>query len=280
MKIILAFLAFLFFLPPVWALDCTLRITPCKVDEVELFSMYNSTNAHAAEPSYYAYKVCCTDIVSSTIRTECAADEVEILSLYDEVNAHAARPGYYPYKVCVNWLNCTLRPVCEAWEVCTASLYDLNNSHVAACGRYDWQLCCGECDASQDVCFTCCQTGVLPGCGITPGECTLDSCWSLGGDLPGGSYCCGDDDAEYRLSCQTMWGVVACLGGAADVACCHYADDCVYADTCYRDGWTGDVDADGYSEMCDAGIWIRPPPVWKILWRDLLRIISRIIGVS
>jgi hypothetical protein len=265
-KISLVFIFFfLLMVSSAFALVCAIR-DACFPGETCIFSVYQVNNSHVAECGYYPYSVCCSDVTSSAIRTTCIGDENPILSVYQLNNSHVARLGYYGLNVCVDRLNCTIRNTCEAYEVCLGSLYQLENSHFGSCEYYANKVCCGECDSSLSSCQACFDANILsPGCTSWP-------CWFLGGDAIGANTCCGDDGYEFKITRVCLAGV--CPTEPGDDACCRYPDDCVWQSTCYRDGFQGDVTGDDVAEYCDAGVWIRPLPPWKLLWRDLLRIFT------
>jgi hypothetical protein len=267
------FLALLFpllLISPALAVSCALR-TECLADETCVLSLYQRENSHAARCGYYEHEICCTDLRSSTLSTACVGDEQEVLSLYQPEDSHVAGPGYYAWRLCLDWFNCTIRLACEPYEAILASVYQPEDSHIARWDYYPYKLCCGDCDVAPSYCRACFDLNILsPGC--------LDwSCWFLGGDQPGALACCGDDDFEFKATRVCLAGV--CPSDPTDDACCNYVDDCVWDNACYRDGFVGDVNGDGVNEFCDAGIWTRPLPPWKMLWRDLLRILARIIPV-
>jgi hypothetical protein len=252
------------------AQNCTIRFGSCVENEVCILSMNNTNNSHAAHCNYYGYKLCCTDIRSSRINETCAANENEILSINATENAHVARPGYYGYKVCVDWLNCNIANSCNGLT-CTASLNNTINSHIAECNYYGYKLCCGECDFNETFCHDCFSRNLTLGCTDWP-------CWNLGGNLPGATSCCGDDAHEYKITKVCAVGV--CDSDPSDDACCSTSDKCVWNSTCYENGFAADMDGDGVYEECSAGVWILKPPWWRILWRDVVKIITKILGIS
>jgi len=129
-------------------MSCTVRSgTSCNADEVCLFSMWNLTNSHVGQCSYYTnYTVCCTNLTSSAIKTSCDSDEGGVISLYTQNNSHVERYGYgsYSYNLCVKpKVQCTLRTSCLSDETCVISLYADTNSHVAECDTfYSNKVCC------------------------------------------------------------------------------------------------------------------------------------------
>lgn len=269
--LLILFISLIIFPTLTISLTCTVRLGSCADNEVCILSMNQTNNSHAARCDYFGYKLCCTDVRSSRINETCAGNENAILSINSTENAHVAKVGYYGYKVCVDWLNCSVETACVSPLVGIASLYQPENSHIAEFEYYDYKLCCGECDMSYDFCYQCFNQNLL-----SPG-CTAWSCWSLGGDLPGANACCGDDAHEYKLTRVCAVGV--CDSDPTDHACCSLADKCVYNSICYENGWVGDIDGDGIYEECAAGIWILRAPWWRILWRDIVEIITKILGI-
>ncbi|MDI6806963.1 MAG: hypothetical protein QMD14_04100 [Candidatus Aenigmarchaeota archaeon] len=259
------------------ALSCAVRFGACDAGEVCILSMNNTINSHAARCDYYGYKLCCSDIRNASIRATCLENENPILSINSTENAHVAQVGYYGYKVCVDWLNCSILDSCPSPLISVASLNNTINSHIAEPLYYGYKLCCGECDMNADYCLQCCQANLLPYC-VPPAQCTLTSCWNLGGDLPGAFACCGDDANEYKLTRVCAVGV--CDSDPSDDACCSLPDKCVYNSVCYPNGWVGDVDGDDLYEECDSGIWILKAPWWRILWRDIVEAIMKILKLG
>jgi len=130
-----------------FGLTCTVRNGGCNPDENEIFSMYATTNAHAAEAGHYDQRVCC-DQITSALRGTCNADEAEGLSFYSTTNAHAAEAGHYDNRLCIKYTDypadCTLKASCNGTnETCIASLSATTNSHVGDCDQYSNKLCCG-----------------------------------------------------------------------------------------------------------------------------------------
>ena len=89
--------------------------------------------------------------------------------------------------------------------------------------------------------------------------------WIQGGeitgeyDAKGDTECCGDDDNEYARSRQCQSADV-CSSNSVEF-CCNSNTDCVYSQTCYTSGSTGnfigDPDGGNCIERCNAGTWER-----------------------
>ncbi|MBN2067636.1 MAG: S8 family serine peptidase [Candidatus Diapherotrites archaeon] len=86
----------------------------------------------------------------------------------------------------------------------------------------------------------------------TCSECKGAGYWDLGGDV---SQCCGDDSGEYKKTRACDAGV--CDTNSSDAACCSESSKCVYNNTCYEEGYGGDVDGDSVNEHCSNGTWIK-----------------------
>jgi len=145
--IILILTFFLLSLHITLASTCTIRTNGCESDEYPVFSVWNDSNSHAGDYSYYDKKVCCPNVTSSYVRTTCNSDEREVMTFYKANNSHAARKAYAPYKLCVTfskYVNCVMKNSCTASEICIASLLYETNSHVADCNTYPNKICCGE----------------------------------------------------------------------------------------------------------------------------------------
>lgn len=130
------------------ATTCTVRDNGCNVDEIPVFSVAYSSNAHAADYLYYDKKVCCPNTTSSNIRAACNSDESEVMSFYKLDNSHTAVKDYSTaYKLCIkfnNFLNCVIKSSCSASDICVASIAYQTNSHIGDCNTYSNKICCGE----------------------------------------------------------------------------------------------------------------------------------------
>jgi len=141
--------AFIMISPDVaFGLTCAVRNGGCNPGENEIFSMYATTNAHAAEAAHYDERVCC-DQIEATLRGTCNADEAEGLSFYATTNSHAAEAGSFSNRLCVKYTDnpadCTLKASCNGTnETCVMSLSATTNSHVGDCNQYSNKLCCGK----------------------------------------------------------------------------------------------------------------------------------------
>jgi len=146
--LIFLFLGLLLLTYGVKALTCTFEQNSCS-SGICVISVYQPNNTHAAECSYYTWKICCSDpfFYSSNLRYQsCQPGESAILSLYQQNNSHVEKydQGNYDYHVCVAcpWV-CTVRSgSCLADEECVLSLNQTTNSHVGQCGYYGLSLCC------------------------------------------------------------------------------------------------------------------------------------------
>ncbi len=99
----------------------------------------------------------------------------------------------------------------------------------------------------------------------TCNTCLGSNHWNIGGEVS--SSCCGDDASEYKNTRVCVVNV--CSTDNGDGACCLSNNSCVYNNTCYADGFRGDVDLDTNQEFCNNGIWSEPPKdVWKTFLAD------------
>ncbi|MFA5797797.1 MAG: LamG-like jellyroll fold domain-containing protein, partial [Candidatus Woesearchaeota archaeon] len=77
--------------------------------------------------------------------------------------------------------------------------------------------------------------------------------WNIGGEI-NATACCGDDASENKKT-RTCSGSV-CTTNSSDDGCCDASTDCVYASTCYANGYNGNPSSDGTNESCSSGTWI------------------------
>jgi len=163
--LIITSIFFLFSIGLALATACTVEDGGCQLGEVAVFSLYNNSNSHAGDVNYYNKKVCCTNVISSNIRTTCNSDESEVMTFYKENNTHAAKKGYYTHRVCTkfsSYLNCVMKSSCTASEVCVASLAHSTNSHIGDCNSYPNKICCGALMVNVEAGGPYVKTGSLP----------------------------------------------------------------------------------------------------------------------
>jgi hypothetical protein len=151
---------------PTGNLTCSVKAS-CDAEEVEVFRMSSTANAHAGTTagSGYGYSVCCGGVVS--LATSCSGLYETVLTLSAADNAHVASDGSYPVGVCLSvspqgTLDCTYGATCDA---CLATISDTTNAHVA------------DCDGADDYATkVCCQaTSPLPVGGVAELADTPDS---------------------------------------------------------------------------------------------------------
>jgi hypothetical protein len=122
----------------------------CVGDEVEVFRMSSTANAHAGTSSGSTYPnvVCCGGVVS--LATSCSRLYETVLTLSAADNAHVASDGSYPVGVCLSvsplgTLDCEYDTACDAGYACLATISGGTNAHVADCGgvdAYATKVCC------------------------------------------------------------------------------------------------------------------------------------------
>ncbi|MFH1240192.1 MAG: NosD domain-containing protein, partial [Candidatus Diapherotrites archaeon] len=86
----------------------------------------------------------------------------------------------------------------------------------------------------------------------TCNECKGENFWNLGGETAE-TTCCGDDSSEFKTirNCEPD----ACISDSTDDACCISNDKCVYTSVCYDNEYSGDIDNDLKTELCNNGTW-------------------------
>jgi hypothetical protein len=145
------------------SLTCTVKDSACVGDEVEVFRMSNTANAHAGTPtgSSYTCRVCCGGV--DGLGADCSGTYDTVLALSGSDNAHAATTagGDYTTEVCLSvssgTADCTSDPACAEGYACVATVSGETNAHVADCDGtddYTTKVCCqveGGADCSPGV---------------------------------------------------------------------------------------------------------------------------------
>jgi hypothetical protein len=130
------------------SLACSVK-TSCDVDEVALFRMSSTANAHGGTPggSGYGNVVCCGGVAG--LGNSCSGTFDTVLTLSGVDNAHAASAAQYPTNVCLSadteTVDCWLGDSCGFNYSCLATLSGTTNAHVADCdgsGDYATKVCC------------------------------------------------------------------------------------------------------------------------------------------
>jgi hypothetical protein len=140
---------------PTGDLTCSVKAS-CDVDEVEVFRMSSTANAHAGTPagSAYGYSLCCGEVCN--LSTDCSDVHDTVLTLSATDNAHVAPDGSYATQVCLSVAygvaDCTYGPTCDPGYECVATVSGANNAHLADCDGMDdyaTRVCCrivNDCD--------------------------------------------------------------------------------------------------------------------------------------
>jgi len=139
-------------------LVCNVKAS-CTSDEVTVFRMSSSGNAHAGTPggSGYGLAVCCTNV--SGLGTQCFGTYDVALTLSGADDAHVASDGSYPARVCLSGgddsgADCTATGACPTDYACLATISGSTNAHVADCDGVDDYATRVCCQAAPDNCPT------------------------------------------------------------------------------------------------------------------------------
>jgi len=134
------------------SLACAVTDTACGGDEVEVFRMSDTSNAHAAAQgdATYTYRVCCGSVAALGLGTNCSGTYDTVLTLSAVGNAHVGSLGQYPTEVClsadsVNVVDCMFVGSCSGSQACLATASGTDNAHVADCDGLDdyaTKVCC------------------------------------------------------------------------------------------------------------------------------------------
>jgi hypothetical protein len=131
-------------------LACSVKAA-CDVDEVAVFRMSSTANAHAGTPDGSAYDnvVCCGGVTG--LGNSCSGTYDTVLTLSAADNAHVASDASYPTEACLSVgtgqaVNCTYGASCDSGWSCLATISGTTNAHVADCDGsddYATKVCCG-----------------------------------------------------------------------------------------------------------------------------------------
>jgi len=121
----------------------------CVGDEVEVFRISATSNAHAAaagDPTY-TNLVCCGGVTNPG--TSCSETYDTVLRLSAAANAHVQATGSYPTEVCLSAgtavVQCMFASSCTAGYACLVTASATDNAHVADCdgtNDYATKVCC------------------------------------------------------------------------------------------------------------------------------------------
>jgi hypothetical protein len=130
------------------SLTCSVKDSACGGDEVEVFRMSNTANAHAGTPagSTYGKVVCCGGVTG--LGDSCSGTYDTVLTLSGTNNAHVASDSSYATKACLSvgagTVDCTYGDTCGGYA-CLATISGSTNAHVADCdgsNDYTTKVCC------------------------------------------------------------------------------------------------------------------------------------------
>lgn len=114
----------------------------CGDREENMFSIYNLSGGHVAEPGFYDNQVCASGVEEIELSKTCPDNLNSILNLYQRNNSHASIYNAYDMKVCAS-LPADINNSCPD-ERKIISMEYLDDSHVAEPGALEHQLCAGE----------------------------------------------------------------------------------------------------------------------------------------
>ena len=135
---------------PASSLTCSVKPADpgCGGDEVAVFRMSSTANAHAAaagDPTY-TNLVCCGGVTNPG--TSCSGTYDTVLTLSGTNNAHVASDASYATKACLSvgagTVDCTYGDTCGGYA-CLATISGSTNAHVADCdgsNDYTTKVCC------------------------------------------------------------------------------------------------------------------------------------------
>lgn len=114
----------------------------CGEREENMFSLYNRSGGHAAEPGYFEWQVCAAGVEDVELAETCSTGMNSILNLYQRQDSHVSVYNSYPVKVCASF-PAQVNSSCSS-ENRIASLAKLDNSHIGGPNAYDQYLCSGR----------------------------------------------------------------------------------------------------------------------------------------
>ncbi len=153
MRKLVPVLVLLLLIPAAASLEFNLRDS-CQGDEVVLFSISNTTNAHAAGPEFYqdytaslgrdGKQVCADEIENAQIAEECDDFSNPVLSFY---NASSGVTHLSPVDERNDFVLCSRNLATSVWRDCPSgsppivSIHGPIENHVARPGYYPYHVC-------------------------------------------------------------------------------------------------------------------------------------------
>jgi len=185
---------------------------PAEGNYGEVGSIYSTSDSHAAQFSYYDYKICCNVTVIPTTTTSTSSTTSTLLTTTTSTTTTTTVPV----------LSCSIKASCLGTEACMFTMYDTYNddttgAHGANCtggGIYDNLVCCSA-------------SGCAPTCEVvsSPGSC------SLGYEPVLSLYNGTDAHAQDPDTYSTYTNVICCTSGACGgTLSCGVTSSC--SDTC------------------------------------------------
>lgn len=111
----------------------------CNSREENLFSIYNQSGGHAAEPGHYDWQVCGSGVEKAELAETCDDDLNSILTLRQRENSHVSIYSNYDISVCTSF-DAQINSTCSSSNR-IVSLAKLDDSHVGDPNAYDNILC-------------------------------------------------------------------------------------------------------------------------------------------
>jgi len=141
------------------ALTCSVGPSPCiGTDNVTLFKMYNTSNAHAelSGQSNYNYYVCCWGVAG--LGNSSGGSNDTVVKLWGATNSHVGnKSSSYTNEVYLSGplgVSCETIPAagsCSGSSVCVVKISDYTNAHVSSCTASNsyLKICCSAAEDTE-----------------------------------------------------------------------------------------------------------------------------------
>ena len=114
----------------------------CGDREENLFSIYDRSGGHAAEPGYFDTQVCASGVEEVELMETCSGGMNSILNLYQREDSHVSVYNEYRLSLCASF-PAEVNSSCPT-DNRIVSVSGIDNAHVAEPGEYSYSLCASQ----------------------------------------------------------------------------------------------------------------------------------------